>query len=154
MPKRVSKVLVEVELEGFEEPAPKEPTFLHHRPGNPRDPYERPTSPHHVHLANDCVDPLGCDHWVGGRPEATHPHHVEIDGTTGAVAYTRLTDDEIRDYQKLSEFMVELEAKGVADRDAKVRAVKARAASDPDFRALVELLGFDLTEGETPKRKR
>lgn len=152
MPKRVNDE-VEVELSGFDEAA-KKPTFLHHRPGNPRDPYQRPEEPHHVHLANGCVDPLTCDHWIGGRPEATHPHHIEFDGTTGAVAYTRLTDDEVRDHAQLHAFILEVEAKGDADRDAKAKAVRARAASDPDFKALVELLGFDLTEPEPPKKRK
>jgi len=78
----------------------------------PTDPYERPDQPHHIHKANGCGDHRKevCpeSHWIGGRPEESHPHHVEWDGETGRWGYTRLTKEEIIDLQLLWEYESEL----------------------------------------------
>lgn len=59
------------------------------------------TKPHHVHIITSCSDHRDCPdwHWDGGRPEESHPHHVEIDCSTGLVGYTRLTAEEINDQE-------------------------------------------------------
>jgi hypothetical protein len=64
-------------------------------PSTPR--WKHHQHPDHVHLPIRCLHPEHCpaDHWVGGRPERTHPHHIEVDVSTGHVGYTRLTAAEI-----------------------------------------------------------
>jgi hypothetical protein len=95
--------------------------FILYRPGNLRDPYERPPEPHHVHNDTACSSPSDecpVSHWLNEgrqrvRPEKGYPHHVEIDAGTGLIAWTRLTADEITDLEQLYAFEAEMRDSGV-----------------------------------------
>jgi hypothetical protein len=105
-------------------------------------------NPHHVHVETSCTDHRDCsdEHWEGGRPEPEHPHHVEVDCSTGLVGYTRLTAEEIAEREAQA---VEV-AKQQAIIDAKLKdrqdLVRARAKDDPAFKALAEHLGIALED--------
>lgn len=156
-----------------------QPALAHDKGGSLRmsdgswyhDPYERPEEPHHIHrvacaadCAQDhehlatCVDhrPGSCpdSHWIGGRPEPTHPHHVECDGATGLWGYTRLTEEEMRDHQLADDHITDMEEARRRDqaerRAVRLALLQARAGQDESFAALLEHLGVELPAKRDP----
>lgn len=93
--------------------------------------------PHHVQYPDGIWDERG-------EPEREHPHHVEIDISTGMIGYTRLTAAEIAankaEGAKLDKAQAELEKA----RDRRVGIIKGKAREDPAFRAIAEHLGIPL----------
>lgn len=96
-------------------------------------------TPHHVYLPDE-------DRWEGGAPDPEHPHHVEVDVSTGLVGYTRLTDEQVAE----QEARAAEEATARASIDAQLRErqdiIRARAKEDPAFKALAEHLGISLED--------
>jgi hypothetical protein len=120
--------------------------FQRYRPGNPRDPYKRPAKPHHIHVEVSCTDHRDCpaEHWEGGRPEPSHPHHVECNVMTGRWAYTRLTSEEIADLKFLEAFVEEEREKAEAQIQLRLGVIREKAKTDRGFAALAEHLGIPL----------
>ena len=93
--------------------------------------------PHHVQYSDGLWDERG-------EPEREHPHHVEIDLSTGMVGYTRLSPTEVKEQKAEAEkyHKAALELEKV--REKRLAAIKGKAREDPAFRALAEHLGIPL----------
>lgn len=103
--------------------------------------------PHHVHIETSCTDHSACseDHWKGGRPEREHPHHVEVDCSTGLVGYTRLTGKEIAEREAAAKVAMKEQAAAQSKRDSDLFILRERAKTDPHFAALLRHLGLHET---------
>lgn len=110
------------------------------------DPYDRPRIPHHIHIETGCAgqsDICLDEHWLGGKPERSWPHHVEIDCSSGCVGYTRLTEEEINDLKTFQDFMDEDQAARAAEQQAELELIKSLAKSNPAMAALLRRMGVD-----------
>lgn len=97
--------------------------------------------PHHVWQPHAGVPEGGF--WLeGGAPEPTHPHHVEVDCSTGRIGYTRLTDSEIS--EQLARAEEDIAARGSIEEEARARMAELRAEAkrSPAFAALLEHFGI------------
>src|SRR5258708_26810181 len=104
--------------------------------------------PDHVHIDPEFTNHLECgaEHWEGGRPETAHPHHVEVDCSTGLVGYTRLTADEIAEQKVRAERSLASEKDAQAKLAERLFAIRKKAKTDPAFAALAEYFGIPLAE--------
>ena len=118
--------------------------------------------PHHVqhpelgwlteeHLADypSLLEHLNAAGFVGGPPPApSHPHHVEIDVSTGLVGYEALSAEEAKaradESAKLSKAQAKVEADERRRRDDVLDLVRTKAREDPAFAALAQLLGIPV----------
>lgn len=124
-------------------------------------------NPHHVHYPRgvvclDCEDftaleverCLSCgssavalveEGWdESGPPHPGHPHHVEIDMSTGIVGYTRLSKAELAEQQAEAKRLNAAAEATRKERELGLELIRTKAADDPGFAALARHLGVTL----------
>jgi hypothetical protein len=79
-----------------------------------------------------------------GKPHPGHPHHVELDVSTGMVGYTRLTKTEITERAAEAKRIAVAEQEIQKELEQRHALIREKASSDPAFAALAKHLGINL----------
>lgn len=96
----------------------------------------------HIELLPELAGRISHEEFIGGPPDASYQHDVEVDVSTQLQGYMRLTDEELAERRTEAEAYDKAAQDLAAERERDLDLIQQRAKDDPAFAALARLHGY------------